>query len=350
MSTEKICPKYSTSKGELKGHEGQLHILAVSNHWEAKNKLLPYSGVFIDSQLESLRHAGLTVSTFDISMSHSPITLLKKWKQLRTQVKISNPDLIHSQCGSIVSILSAFLGRPFVVSFCGPDLLGGAPVHLFRRVMGHLLSNFAAFRAVGIICKSEGLRQALWWRKSHAMVIPNGVDLNLFSPGSQQEARKKLGWGLAAPIVITYIRNTPQYKGLDLAEASMKFLLSRLPDAELRVVSNVPHHQMPLLYRAADVLLCTSKSEGSPNVVKEALACNLPVVAVPVGDVLERLEGVCPSAVVERDPTVIGEALFKILRDRKRSNGRECVRHLALDRIVHEVINVYHQALNLKDK
>jgi glycosyltransferase involved in cell wall biosynthesis len=129
----------------------------------------------------------------------------------------------------------------------------------------------------------------------------------------------------------------------------MKVLCNRLPNAELQLISNIPHHRMPLLYRAADVLLCASKSEGSPNVVKEALACNLPVVSVPVGDVSERLDGVHPSVVVERDPAVIGEALFEILLNRKRSNGREHVCHLALENIARQVINVYRQALNIKD-
>src|SRR4029079_13851520 len=90
---------------------------------------------------------------------------------------------------------------------------------------------------------------------------------------------------------------------------------------------------MPLYYRAADALLCASLSEGSPNVVKEALACNLPVVSTPVGDVPERLKGVYPSAVVARDAHSIGEALVQILLERRRSNGREHVASLDLDSI-----------------
>jgi teichuronic acid biosynthesis glycosyltransferase TuaC len=104
---------------------------------------------------------------------------------------------------------------------------------------------------------------------------------------------------------------------------------------------------MPLYYRAADVLLCTSKVEGSPNVVKEALACNLPVVSVPVGDVTERLAGVYPSAIVPRAPKHISEALTKILSERKRSNGREQVRHLSLEHVAQKILQVYRSALNL---
>jgi teichuronic acid biosynthesis glycosyltransferase TuaC len=95
------------------------------------------------------------------------------------------------------------------------------------------------------------------------------------------------------------------------------------------------------------VLLCASMYEGSPNVVKEALACNLPVVSAPVGDVAERLAGVSPSEVVPRDPHIMGEALAKILMARSRSNGREHVAHLSLDQVAQRVLAVYRSVLNI---
>jgi len=320
----------------------------VSNHWTAKKTILPYAGVFVDSQLESLRKAGVKISTFDIGTSHSPIQLLGKWVSLRRKVRRLNPHLIHSQFGSVVGLLGAFAGGPFVVSFCGPDLLGGAPVSQFRIMMGHLLSNIAALRASAIICKSEGLRQSIWWRKKAAMVIPNGVDFNLFSPGSQREARRKLGWDLTCPIIIIYVRNLPNNKGLDIAEVALKVVHGRLPTARLEVIVDVPHERMPLHYRAADVLVCASRfPEGSPNVIKEALACNLPVVSVPVGDVPERLAGVHPSAVVPRDPKLIGEALIRILLKRQRSNGREGINQLRLELVAQQVLATYQSVLKV---
>ncbi len=333
-------------KAELDHSEGWPHVLMVSNHWGAKKTIIPYAGVFVGSQLESLQKAGVKISTFDIGTSHSPIKLLWKWVGLRRQVKRLKPDLIHSQFGTIVAILGAFAGRAFVVSFTGPDLLGGAPVSRFRIGIGHGLSNIAALRASGIICKSEGLRQALWWRQKTAVVIPNGVDFNLFSPGSRKEARKNLGWDLIRPIIITYVRNIPKSKGLDIAEGALKVAQKHLPTACLKTIGNSHHDRMPLYYRAADVLVCASRfPEGSPNVIKEALACNLPVVSVPVGDVVERLAGVQPSAVVSRDPEVIGDALIEILRERKRSNGREQVSHLALELVAERLLTLYRAVL-----
>lgn len=331
-------------KTDLTPSVTSLKVLQVSNHWENKREFV-FSGIFVDRQIDSLKNAGIEISTFDIGTSHSPFKVFKKWLDLRRKVKEVDPHIIHGQYGSIVGLLSVFSGRSAVVSFCGHDLLTGSSVSPVRMYLGFLCSNLAALWAVGLICKSEQLRGALWWRKSQAVIIPNGVDLDLFSPGCQEEARNELGWGLQQRIVIINVGSNPVRKGLPLAEEAMKIAQARVPDAELCVISNVEPHKMVLYYRAADALVCTSKHEGSPNVVKEALACNLPVVSIPVGDVPLRLTGVHPSVIVEIDPLAIGEALSEVLLNRTRSNGREQVRALSLDKIAQQVMEVYRSVL-----
>ena len=203
------------------------NVLIVSNHWGAK-KLSPSAGIFVDRQLTSLEKVGVGISTFDIGVSHSPVQIIRKWLELRRLVQKLNPDLIHGRYGTIVGLVSAFAGRPTVITFCGGDLLVGASIPLVRQYVGFLLSNLAALRAKRLICVSEELRQALWWRKSQGVVIPDGVDLALFSPGSQEVARKQLGWELNQPIVILNVRNDPQAKGRDLAMAAMQVVRSRI--------------------------------------------------------------------------------------------------------------------------
>ncbi len=320
------------------------HVLFISNHWEAKTSR-PSAGVFVDRQITSLKQAGLRVSTFDVGTSHSPVHILRKCLELRRLVRQLRPDLVHAQYGTIVSVVGALAGPPLVISFCGNDLRTGASVPKLRMYTGFLLSNLAALRARKVICKSRELREALWWCRHRAVVIPNGVDLDLFSPGPQEDARKQLGWESGSPIVILNVRNDPKNKGLDLATTALEIVRSRLPGAELRLIENVEPNMMPLYYRAADALLCASLSEGSPNVVKEALACNLPVISTAVGDVPERLAGVQPSAVVARDANAIGEALVQILLKRERSNGREYVAHLSQEQVAHRVLRVYQSVL-----
>lgn len=331
-----------------KNNMGLLHVMIVSNHFEAK-KHSPFVGIFVDRQIASLRQLGVRVSTFDVGTSHSLLHIIGKWLELRRQVRRLDPDLIHGQYGTVVGLLTAFAGRSAIISFCGNDLQPGASVSVARMLLGFTLSNISALRADGLICKSEQLRQALWWRKNRAVVIPSGVDLSLFVPGLQQGAREQLGWNLENPIAVLNVGDDPGVKGIDFARATMKFVCTRLPSAELQVISKVEPVRMPLYYQAADVLLCTSLSEGSPNVVKEALACNLPVVSTPVGDVPERLAGVSPSCIASRDPREFGEAIVNILLSRQRSNGRERIMPLGLDQIASRILTVYRSVL-FKDR
>ena len=176
-------------------------VLMVTNHREAIKKM-SYAGVFAERQLVSLETEGAKINIFDFGRSHSPITLFRKWLELRRQVMRLRPDLIHGRYGTIVGFLAGLTGRPSVVTFCGSDLNTSATVSFMRRWLGLLLSNLAALLASKLICVSQELRERLWWCQEKAVVIPDGVDLNLFSPGPQDEARKELGWDPQRPIVI----------------------------------------------------------------------------------------------------------------------------------------------------
>jgi glycosyltransferase involved in cell wall biosynthesis len=325
-------------------HDSSIHVLVVSNHSEVQKRLL-FSGICADRQTNSLMDAGIRVSTFDIGTTHSPLRLFRKWRELRREIKMLKPDIVHARYGTVVAVLSVLSGLPTIITFCGSDLNSGAAVSNFRAYIGRLLSNTAVLAAARIICVSEGLRQALWWRKDNAIVIPDGIDLECFIPGDRNQARKDLGWELDAPVVLFNLGDDPKKKGFELAKASVNVAQNRIPNIKLYIVQNIHPSLMPVLYRAADALLLTSLNEGSPNVVKEALACNLPVVSVPVGDVSERLKSVSPSAVVSRDPDKIGKTLVNILLTRKRSNGRDYVQQLALTEIAKRVISTYRSVL-----
>ncbi len=316
------------------------HVLIVSNHWGAKASI-PSAGIFVDRQIASLEKVGVQLTTFDMGTSHSPIHLFRMWLELRRRIRLLNPDLVHAQYGTIVGFVSVWVNRPAVISYCGNDLQAGASISKIRMYLGICLSNIAALGARALVCKSPQLRQALWWCRHRAVVIPSGIDLELFSPGPRDVAREQLGWEAERLTVIINVRNDQINKGLDLAKAAMKTVRSRIPEAELRLIENVEPDKMPLWYRAADVLLCASRSEGSPNVVKEALACNLPIVSTPVGDVAERLTGVHPSAVVPRNAEAMGEGLVQVLLERKRSNGREYVTSLSLENVAQRLKDLY---------
>ena len=97
---------------------------------------------------------------------------------------------------------------------------------------------------------------------------------------------------------------------------------------------------------ACDVLLMTSLHEGSPNVVKEALACNLPIVSTDVGDVRNRI-GALDGCVVcaTDDPATIAEALNQVLSRRQGIDGRKAVLDLDEQVLTSKVIDVYRRAV-----
>jgi teichuronic acid biosynthesis glycosyltransferase TuaC len=323
---------------------GPLRVLFVSNYLEARRDK-PYAGIFVERQIESVRAAGVTVEYFDIGISLAPAALFRSWRRLRKVVTRWRPHVVHAQYGAAVGLLAAFSGAKTFVTFSGTDLhRGGGSVSSFRKVLGTAASQLAAMRAARVICVSAELRRHLIFASRKAEVIPRGVDLDLFSPGSREEARRALGWP-EVPIALFVGGRDPGNKGQALAEEAVVAARSRVPELQLKILRDLMPAEMPLAYRAADLLLFTSLQEGSPNTVKEALACNLPVVTVSVGDVEERLAGVTPSAVVPRDPESLAAAMSEIIMEGRRSNGRAAVTELSLQAVARRLIALYEREI-----
>ena len=323
-----------------------LRVLVVSNHWKKKENKT-FGGVWVDRQVTALKNLGVEVHTHDIGTSHAPRHLWEQWRLLRSEVRRLQPHVVHARYGTITASLCVFSGAPSVITYAGSDLLPGAGISFLRTWFGITLSNLASLKANGLICVSEQLRRALWFRSRAAIVIPDGVNLEAFFPRPQLEARQHLGWDPATKVVVIDGARDPINKGLEIAKEAVRMLEPRFPGITLKVLSGIQPSDMPYHYCAADVLLCASRQEGSPNVVKEAMACNCPVVATDVGDVRERLQGVEPSCIVERNPSAMAQGLERVLSQNRRSNGREHVVDLSIEKIAERVCQVYSRIRNL---
>ena len=141
---------------------------------------------------------------------------------------------------------------------------------------------------------------------------------------------------------------TEPRKNVALARDVEQRLLASGTPARLMVMHGRPQAEVAMAMCAADVLLLPSYHEGSPNVVKEAMAVNLPVVAADVGDCSERLRGVTPGDVVARDPEAFTAAVARILAARSRSNGREAVAPLELSAVARRVLGIYERVLDAR--
>ncbi len=270
------------------------------------------------------RDHGATVTYFHLESRSSIARLWASRRRMKARLKSDRPDVVLAYYGSVSGLFTVLSSSiPVVVYFLGSDLNRTPADGRWRDLIGRMFSQAAAFFAGGIVCVSEGLRDQLWWRTSDARVIPAGVDARHFTPMPKHECRAQLGWP-AEGRVILFNGNNPAVKRLDLAEQAMELVRRELPDARLEVLQGgIPHDRMPLLMNAADALLLCSDSEGSPGMVKEAMACGLPVVCNDVGDTAHRLRGVLPGAVVAQDARALADALLATLRDGRRSNGRE---------------------------
>jgi hypothetical protein len=180
-------------------------------------------------------------------------------------------------------------------------------------------------------------------RRSANAVIPNGVDDRLFAPQEQSAARRKLSWDLDRPIVLFAADPAVKCKRFSLAERVYHRALADIPALSLRVISDVAPDSVPDYLNAADCLLLTSSSEGSPNVVKEAVMCNLPVVTTRVGDVEEVLANVHPSYVCDDSEEALSAALVNCLSPCSRSNGRAMSSWLTRDAIADRIVQLYQR-------
>jgi glycosyltransferase involved in cell wall biosynthesis len=303
------------------------------------------SGLFIAQQVEYLRSAGTEVDVFHFRGKKNPLHYSRAWIALRRRLRRRPYDLIHAQFGQS-GLLALPKRLPLVVTFHGSDVHGfptsaGRQNSLAGRFLSRI-SRWVASRADAAIVVSRRLGRCLPGARS-IHTIPCGVDLDLFRPMAKAEARSHLGWPQDERIVLFAGNPSCPIKRCSLARKAVEHL-SRSTASRLITAWGVPHTEMPFYMNASDVLVVTSTHEGSPGVVKEALACNLPVVSVDVGDVAERISRVegCEVCAVDR-PEAIAAALERALHRPGGLKGRASVRDLDERRLAQEVIQVYHQ-------
>ncbi len=321
-----------------------IRVLMITSEYPSAER--PGGGVFIVRQIKALREAGVEVDVLDFISRANPLNHLRAWRKMKRMMATRQYDLIHAQFA-----VSAFISRlqfklPVVVTYHGDETQGiirpNGTYALKGRVLV-LLSQIMALLVDEVIVVSQAMGKRLIRKDYH--VIPSGIELEKFKPIPRAEARSKLGWPIGSRIALFAVLmiNEPR-KRYWLAKAAVDLACKILP-VEIKVVTGVPPDDIPLYMNASDVLLLTSLHEGSPTVVKEALACNLPVVSVNVGDVEERLSGVSNCAVVDATPEAIAHALVEIVRAPVRSNGREAVLWLSEPLLAQKVIEVYQKAL-----
>ena len=253
-------------------------------------------------------------------------------RSLRTEF-----DLVHINSGMVGPLGLLQPQRPVVLTLWGDDLLGD-------RLYGYQskLTRQCAMRSDAVIVRSPEMVEAL---PCPAHILPSGVDTTKFRPADHGDALEEVGWDPEAMHVIFPYPKTARKKRYQVAVDTVAEVDKRTdPPVKLQPVYGVPHDELYWYYNAADALLLPSLREGSPNTVKEAMACNLPVVSTDVGDVRERLGPVDNSYVCSQDSELV-DALLSVLESGERSDGREYVEEVSLERMGERILDIYESLI-----
>ncbi|MFB6075099.1 MAG: glycosyltransferase [Haloarculaceae archaeon] len=289
---------------------------------------------FFREQVRALQAAGVDCDVLAVPDAAEGGRSVAHYGRFYAKVIAHSPgayDVIHANYGLTAPAALAQPHRPVVCSLWGSDLFGR-----YGRV-----SRWCANRCDEVIVMSQEMAAALD-RECH--VIPHGIDLSTFSPRPRDQARAAVGWDPDTNYVLFPYDPEREVKDYPRARRVVDRVADRVTGpVELAAVHGLAHERVPEYLNAADALLLTSTREGSPNVVKEALACDLPVVATDVGDVAERVAELEYSAVCADDDALIAR-LAAVLEAAPVTEGRDTVADLGLERMAERIVSVYETA------
>jgi teichuronic acid biosynthesis glycosyltransferase TuaC len=322
-----------------------MRVLMITSEWPSVET--PNAVPFVVRQVEFLRRAGIDVDVFHFRGARNPLNYFFNWIKFRRQMFSKKYDIIHAQWGQS-GIMALPKRLPLVVTFRGDDLEGIVGKNGKYTIAGNILrlvSQTVAFFADEVIVVSLNLAKKLRGRSYN--LIPSGLDLTLFCQQDKLAARRILNLPEDEKIILFGGNPLEPKKRFSLAQEAVVMIEEHFPGIRLIPAQGINHIKMPIYMNASDVLLLVSYHEGSPNVVKEALACNLPVVSTDVGDVRERIGDVNGCILCENDrPETIAMALSNVLNKGERIDGRQKVLDLDENILIQKLISVYEKAIS----
>ena len=304
-----------------------MKVLVVAS----KNK--DNSAPFVVEQMEALRNNGCEVFFFGLK-GKGVKGYLKNLPALKRTIKEFRPDVIHAHYG--LSGLLANLQRrvPVVTTYHGSDI--NEPKVLPFSKMAMRMSAWNVF----VSRKTMDIAHP----KCHFSLLPCGIDLTDLQLTEKNQARQKMALEAGKRYILFTGAFDNQVKNAPLAKEAVACLQDG--NTELLELKGYFRDEVTLLMCAVDALLMTSYTEGSPQVIKEAMACGCPIVSVDVGDVRERLEGVEGCFVSEtRGPQALAELLQKAISFQGKTKGRNKLMVDGLDNkmVAHQLLGIYER-------
>lgn len=292
-----------------------------------------YVAPFIYEQMQGLKQLGCEFRICFVKGGGLK-SYLRVWRRMLQDIAEYQPDIIHAHYGLCCMIANLQRKVPVISTFHGSDI---------NNPKTRWISKIAIRLSRMNIFVSEKMR-SIAGNPLHSMVIPCGVDINEFYPMDKIQCRKQLEMDMNKTYILFSKEFADKVKNYPLAKAAVEGLNC---EAELLEFYGYTREQVPMLYNAVDCGLMTSFTEGSPQFVKEAVACGCPIVSTDVGDAAEVIEGVKNSFVSTYDVDDVTSKLQHAINIGHLKETKIDVKYIDVN-IVQSIYNIYIDICNKK--
>lgn len=326
-----------------------MRILEVSRY---KNNFFGNQLPFVTEQGESLRAAGCEVDYFLVRGNY-----IKAVGALKKKIREFKPDIVHAHFG-LSAITAELQGMvPVVTTFHNGETLNW---HV------NLLSSLFSLRAKHVIYVAQHIRDLSYFKARNYSIIPCGVQMDQCVEMDKEKARKQLGWDLDKKYILFGGAFSNERKNYALLRDAVAQINKQSPitdhksQIECVEMKNLTRSECVLRMNACDLFALPSHSEGSPQALKEAMACNCPIVATDVADI-KHLLGDLPGHYVlpnkkgnaawwvgdEHSVEELAELLKNALAFEGRTQGRQRILKLELsnEQVAKKIIIIYNKIL-----
>lgn len=301
-----------------------MKVLLVTNMYPTPET--PYYGIFVKEQMEAICkvHKNVSYTVFFIDGRNSKMEYLKSIFTIHKLINKNEFDLIHIHYGLSGLFLFKKLKKdiPVVITLHGGDIQieQGKKIQVFFTKLILKKTDFA-------ITLNKKMDTIVKRDIPFTEVIPCSVNINTFTPSKKETVQntKKI---IFPSDRSRMVKNYPLFENvIEILKSKYKIQCSTVE------IKNMSRSEVSMLYRNSDLMIMTSISEGSPQVIKEAMACNLPIVSTNVGDVSNLLKGVKNSAVSDSmDADILAELAYQALNKKIEGiYGREKIKQMKLD-------------------
>ena len=258
-------------------------------------------------------------------------------KALIKKIKEFQPDLIHAHYGlsGITAVLQSKV--PVVTTFHNGETLSFS---------ANILSSLFSLRTKFMVYVAQHIYDLAYLkRKKSYVILPCGIDLHECVITDKEIARKELGFLPDKKYILfgggfdNLRKNYPLLKeGIDLLKRD---------DIEVLEMKGLSRLQISKLLSACDLFALPTKSEGSPQALKEAMACNCPIIATDVADIKHLLGDLEGHYICTFNPKDVAEQVEKALAFNGRTKGRERIIELGLtnDLVAKKLVEIYEEVL-----